>query len=169
MNQAKPILMIITGMIAWMSLAAPGFKTYTDRHNGFSLSYPRSWSVKGQAVSGTLIKADFLSPDKKSGLQVRLYQTRASDFYRFAEEYTERFLREMPRVSMLDSKFMEIAGYSGCEISFDGRARNGYFLKSYLLHLENCVFVFQCGTPFEDRYVNEPILDEMAQSFSKND
>jgi hypothetical protein len=150
-----------------LGLQAEGLeKRYHDLQNGFGLRYPASWSVKGQPRSRGLIKADLVSRDKLTGLQIRIYKNRFSDFPKFVAWYITQFEKDMAYPEQLSRQGKTIAGYEGCMLSFDGRRRNGYFLMSHLLSAKDRVFVFQSGTPFHSRYVYEPIIDRIVESFS---
>ncbi len=142
-----------------------GDGVYRDRRNGFSILYPQGWTVQGHPASANLIKADLTSEDGKTGLQIRIYRSGFEDFSRFVDWYIEQFLKEMPKTSLTDKLYRSIGDISGCEISFDGRRRNGYFLKSYLIPDGERVFVLQSGTPYAWKGRNEPILDSIADSF----
>lgn len=139
---------------------------YRDHQNGFEIAYPESWSVKGQPHSRGIIKADLLSRDQKTGLQIRIFKNNFSAFSEFVVWYSKQFEKDMAQPILLSQQDQNIAGFTGCRMSFDGRKRNGYFLINHLLQDKDRVFVFQSGTPYEQRSVNEPIIDAIAESFS---
>lgn len=142
-----------------------GTRLYRDRENGFCLQIPQDWSIRKHPQQDSLIKADLVSPDRLSGIQIRIYDPHFRSFNQFITWYTRRFLSDMPAVEPLGTEFREIAGLWTCELSFDARKRNGYFLKSTLVHTQNRIFVFQCGTPFSHRDIQTDVLDSIIDSF----
>lgn len=152
-----------------LGLQAEGLeKRYHDLQNGFEIRYPASWSVKGRPRSNGLIKADLVSGDKKTGVQIRIYQNRFADFSDFVDWYITQFEKDMADPELLSRQEKRIAGHEGCRLSFDGRRRNGYFLVTHLLSSGEDVFVFQSGTPFDSRSVYEPVLDRIVDSFIRD-
>lgn len=164
----------LLGRLAWIwlvlfcSLAVHSgdANLYRDRHNGFSIRYPEGWTVQGHPFSRNLIRADLVSADGKTGLQVRIYPSEFRAFSGFVAWYTEQFLREMPNTSLLDERYRSSGDFPVCTITFDGRRRNGYFLKSYLIWTGKRIFVLQGGTPYARKSRDEPLLDSIAASFS---
>jgi|GEM_PF-2799463 len=140
-------------------------KTHTDPNHSFQIRYPAGWKVIPAASSSELIRADLISPDQKNGIQIRLYPDRGLPLEDFSRWYVRQFIRDMQCPGIMDQRVYRRGNRKTAEISFDGRQRNGYFLKSYLLPRGNQVAVLQAGTPFARRHRVEPLLDAIARSF----
>jgi hypothetical protein len=168
-HPGQAFVSLVLAMVLLQNLVYPLSleKDYVDKKNNFSLRYPESWTVKGNPDSVNLIKADLLSADKKSGMQIRIYKNHYPSFSQFADWYREQFQREVSPCLLLTSHEHSIAGHPGYAFSFDGRKRNGYFLKSILLFDQDTVFVFQCGCRYFQKDLYEPLFDRIAASFTR--
>lgn len=160
-----PVQWLLIVLFGSMVVHSNTARIYRDRQNGFTIRFPQGWTVQGHPTSSSLIKADLVSEDGKTGLQIRIYPSRFQEFSGFVDWYTRQFQKEMPKTSLMDKDYRPIGAFPGCEIRFDARRRNGYFLKSHLIPDGKRVFVFQSGTPYAWKDKNEPLLDSIADSF----
>lgn len=161
----KVIILLLTTLTITFIFGYFLTQEYLDHQNRFSIKYPKDWTIKPSPHQKNLIKADIISQDKKTGLQIRIYSGKNYSLEEFTDWYIKQFIREMSAPVLLNKKYCLIGSQKGCQISFDGRLRNGYFLKSYIIPHREIMFVFQGGTPFKEKSRNEPILDAVARSF----
>lgn len=71
----------------------------------------------------------------------------------------------MKNPKLLSKSQFKGQGITGVAISFDGRKRNGYFLKSYVFPGKRFYYALQGGCPFKQKDTLEPELDKIAASF----
>jgi hypothetical protein len=139
---------------------------YHDNKNGFKIAQPNSsWKFTPKPNSKNLIKLDITHESGKYGLQVRFYKSSLEDLESFSKYYIESFEKDMKNPPMLENSKFVVQNLSGKAVSFDGRKRNGYFLKSYIFPAKNGWFVLQGGCPFSQKNSIEPELDAIAASF----
>lgn len=88
------------------------------------------------------------------------------DINSFLENYIIVFKKDM-NADLLDKKEIKIDGRQAWVLSFKGGRQKGFFLKSYILPIrsDNCIYIFQAGTPIYMREKIEPILNAIATSF----
>ncbi|MGM0599632.1 MAG: hypothetical protein ACQETH_07405 [Candidatus Rifleibacteriota bacterium] len=139
---------------------------YRDAVNGYSLKQPdKNWKFSPSHLSKNLIKLDITHKSGKYGLQVRVHQKNARNFAEFVDFYIDKFEKDMKNPPLLGQNDFEGQNVTGEAISFDGRQRNGYFLKSYVFPGERYYFALQGGCPYDRRKEIEPELDKIAASF----
>jgi hypothetical protein len=140
---------------------------YKDHINGFSIVQPDStWKFTPKAKSRDLIKLDITHESGKHGIQVRVHNSQKS-FEEFLQSYIVRFFKDMKNPPLIADEGFSAQNLVGRALSFDGRARNGYFLKSYVFPGKNKYFALQGGCLYEQKDRVEPILDQIAASLSE--
>jgi hypothetical protein len=152
-------LVLITDQFAF----AQSQKEFIDSQYGYSINHPSSW--KASIYRSGIVVANINSPDNKSGLQIRILNSK-KPIERFISDYIDDFKKSMKAV-FLDQGKKTYGSYNGFWMSF--RSDSGgklYFLKSYVIPTgDSRIFVFQAGTPFEQRNSDELIMDLIASSF----
>lgn len=140
---------------------------YHDAFNDFSLKQPgNDWKFSPAHRSRNLIKLDIAHKSGKYGLQVRVHEKRGRDFNRFIADYIKRFKSDMNDPELISQNDFSGKNILGKAISFDGRERNGYFLKSYVFSGKRFYYALQSGCPYVHKNELEPELDKIAASFS---
>lgn len=141
---------------------------YQDLFNGYSLKQPgENWRFSPTPRSNNLIKLDITHKSGKYGLQVRVHKKGSQSFEEFVRSYIDQFLSDMQNPDILEQKEFAAAGVIGTAVSFDGRKRNGYFLKSYVFPGNRFYYALQGGCPFDQKAQLESELDQIAATFSK--
>ena len=139
---------------------------YRDAVNGYSLKQPdQDWRFSPSHLSKDLIKLDITHKSNKYGLQVRVHNKYSRSFDEFVDFYVDNFKKDMKNPPVISHKDFSGANVTGKAIAFDGRKRNGYFLKSYVFPGEKFYYALQGGCPYDRRKELEPELDEIAASF----
>ena len=139
---------------------------YQDLLNSYSLRQPGdAWRLAPSHNSKNLVKLDITHASGKYGLQVRVYDNSGQDFAEFVKSYIAAFQKDMDNPDIIDQKDFAGDGVVGTAISFDGRKRNGYYLKSYVFPGQKFFYAIQGGCPFADKDILEPDLDEIAATF----
>ena len=165
------VLAGVPGLLFWVltgplsGQAGEDWTIYRDASCALELTVPPGWSAR-QHVDG-VVRADLLSPDGRSGLQVRLLPPSALTPEAYEAGYVASFQREMGNPPVLERQAWCVGVFKGFNISFDGRARNGYFLKSFVLLESDRVLVLQAGVPWSERGALEPVLDGIAASYRR--
>ena len=153
------------------SLSVVWAASFEDSENGYKLEYPLGWSaskMSEEVVKGNIFK------DKITGVQVRIYDKHNMSLDSYSKWFSSDFIKQMQdrwggivKVIKRDNTMM--AGYECIITSYDFTRGDGQlrFLKTYLFdHTGNKVYVLQCGTTMDERTVNEPIINSIANSFS---
>ena len=143
--------------------SAPGM--FTDVKNGYQIKPPDGWKVAHRPKSRDLVKLDINLESERSGLQVRVYPRRHATLDAFADWYAKDFAAQMTGSRLIDRRSRTLGANAVIMLRFDGSARNGYFLKTYLIEGKNCFYVMQSGCPFAARATIEPLLDALAATF----
>lgn len=139
---------------------------YLDRLNGYSIKQMGDdWKFSPSPNSNDLIKLSLTHKSGKYGLQVRVYNKGKLSFDEFVENYIKRFEKDMKNPELLDQGQFKGQGITGVAISFDGRQRNGYYLKSYVFPGKRFNYALQGGCSFKQKDTLEPELDKIAASF----
>lgn len=136
---------------------------FIDHQYRYSVKHPSDW--KASIYRSGIVVANINSPDNKSGLQIRILDSN-QPIDRFVNGYVTDFRKSMNAV-LLDQGENTYGPFHGYWATFQSD-RNGkrYFLKSYIIPAGGSrIFVFQSGTPFEQRNSGEIILDSIASSF----
>jgi len=145
------------------ALSQPGI--FSDSENHFRICHPDGWTLIPHPHSKDLVKLDINCEAKRSGLQVRVYSKRIHSLSSFADWYEQDFGKQMTGSKLLAREICTLGKNSVITLSFDGRARNGYFLKTYLIDGDHCFYAMQSGCPFKAKTEIEPLLDNLAASF----
>ncbi len=135
-----------------------------DSLNGYEINHPADWQVKPTPGSKSLVKLNMMDPTGKFGLQLRVYPSRNIEMEIFLDWYAKDFKKDMKDPIELARGDFNAGDAKGKFISFDGRKRNKYFLKSYLFANEKKVIVLQGGCPFIKKDTLEAELDKIAAS-----
>jgi hypothetical protein len=137
----------------------------------YSLRFPTGWRLTDHTARGGMIRADLVSPDGGSGLQVRLLETSGEDVDAFVERYVAAFVDDMRShwrgtVSVAGRRSLTVAGHRLVTVSLTHRRDDGsaWLLKQYLWFSPPQVVVLQAGTPLAERDRIEPVLDAIAAS-----
>lgn len=139
---------------------------FQDHLNGYSLRRPgKEWKFEPSPRSKDLIKLGITHKSGKYGLQVRIYQKNNLGFDEFLNQYIENFKNDMQNPAILSRSTFQGDGINGVAISFDGRKRNGYFLKSWVFPGDRFYYALQGGCLFAQKGKIEPELDKIAASF----
>jgi len=138
-------------------------RQFIDSQYGYSIDHPSSW--KASIYRSGIVVANINSPDNKSGLQIRILNSK-KPIERFISDYIDDFKKSMKAV-LFDQGKNTYGSYNGFWMSFrSDRSGKQYFLKSYIIPTgDSRIFVFQAGTPFEQRNSDAMILDSIASSF----
>jgi len=141
-----------------------------DRVNGYKLEYPDNWKTEEFFNSQDLVKANILK-DKVTGIQVRLESGRNLDFNGFKEWYVGDFINQMQgrwggSINIIDQGCVLLAGRTGYFFSLDmlREDKQRRFFKIFLIPDKKNILVLQCGTFFNERQQNEPIINAIAGS-----
>ncbi|MEW6710895.1 MAG: hypothetical protein AB1403_13800 [Candidatus Riflebacteria bacterium] len=139
---------------------------FIDAFNGYSLKQPgEDWKFTPTPRGKNLIKLDMVHKNGKFGLQVRVHEKSDQSFAEFATAYIDRFRAEMQNPEIISDSEFDGDGVTGRAVAFDGRERNGFYLKSYLFHGQKFFYALQGGCPFKQIEELEPELDKIAASF----
>lgn len=139
---------------------------YRDAVNGYRLEQPdKNWRFSPSHLSKNLIKLDITHKSDKYGLQVRVHKKNSRSFAEFVNFYVDKFEKDMKNPPVISRKDFSGINVTGKAIAFDGRKRNGYFLKSYIFPGERFYYALQGGCPYDRRQELEPELDKIAASF----
>jgi len=136
---------------------------FVDHHYRYSVKHPSDW--KASIYRSGIVVANINSPDNNSGLQIRILDSN-QPIDRFVSGYVTDYRKSMNAV-LIDQGKNAYGPFHGYWATFQSD-RNGkrYFLKSYIIPAgDNRIFVFQSGTPFEQRNSCEITLDSIASSF----
>lgn len=139
---------------------------FQDRLNRYTLQQPgEAWKFSPSPRSKNLIKLDITHKSGKYGMQVRVHRKGQQSFDDFVSFYIARFKQDMQDPEILNQRSFAGEGVAGVAITFDGRQRNGYFLKSYVFPGARFYYAIQGGCPFDRKDELEPELDKIAASF----
>ncbi|MBI4707475.1 MAG: hypothetical protein HY761_06075 [Candidatus Omnitrophica bacterium] len=143
-----------------------------DKVNNYRVDYPSDWSAQSTPNSTDVIKAQIIK-DNQTGLQVRIDYNRYGDWSQFVDNYIKRFIGDMQghwqgKAAILEKRYDTINGHEVAIVSIDflrGDSQR-FFFKHYLWPHGNKVYLIQSGTPFENRFRYEPVIDSIARSFN---
>ena len=137
----------------------------------YSLRYPEGWRLTDATARGGMIRADLVSPDGGSGLQVRIQETSGEEVDAFVDRYVAAFVDDMRghwrgTLTVSGRRDLTVAGHRLVTVDLVHRRDDGssWLLKQYLWFAPPQVVILQAGTPLEQRTVNEPVLDAIASS-----
>jgi hypothetical protein len=139
----------------------------------YTFGYPAGWRLSDTTGERGLIRADLVSPDGSSGLQVRVQETAGADVDAFVDRYLERFVEDMNghwpgTLTQVSRSSVVVAGHRMVTVALVHRRDDGsaWLLKQYLWFAPAQVVILQAGTPLEERHRVEPVLDGIAASLS---
>ena len=142
------------------------------RDGFYRLRYPAGWRVERHG--GGLIRADIVSPDGGSGVQVRLRDLGDADPGSFARRHLDRFAADMVghwqgRLEPLGRDRVRVGGGELFEAAMIHHRPDGsaWLLKEYLWFADEGVVILQAGTPLASRTRVEPLLDGIAMSLQR--
>jgi len=136
---------------------------FIDHEFGYAIKHPFAW--KASIHRSGVVAANINSPDNKSGLQIRIYNSN-TPIEKFVRAYIMDFKKSMKATS-LDQGTDMYGPFQGHWATFhSNRGGKQYFLKSYIIPTNNSrIFVFQSGLPFAQKSSGEVTLDSIAASF----
>jgi len=155
-------------------LGAYGFAlaaSFEDQENSYKLEYPLGWNAS--KMPEEIVKANIFK-DQVTGVQVRIYDSHNMPLDSYSKWFAGDFIKQMQgrwggSIKIIEQKAISIAGTQGIVISYDftrGDAKTR-FLKTYLFSRSPAkVYILQCGTTKDERPINEPLINSIADSFS---
>lgn len=170
MRLLKTGFILILFSVIWFKAAQA--VTLEDSVNGYKLEHPLDWGATTFPNSTDLVKANIFK-DSVTGVQVRIDSLRGMDFDSFVKWYNDDFMKQMQGrwegvIEIIEQKNIFLAGQNCSVTAFDLKRGDGQrrFFKVYLIPYAGKVYVMQCGSAFDTRSNNEPIIDSIASSFS---
>jgi len=150
---------------------SPSPSLLVDDWGGYEVAVPEGWRLKDHTHTKNWIRADLVR-SKTCGLQIRVYRDNAKPFDAFVDDFAETFIEEMEghwggEIREESRRFGAIGIHDGCRMALVHTRRDGqeWLFLEYLWPREDRVVLFQCGTLLEDRYSDEPSLDNLAATF----
>lgn len=145
--------------------------TFRDKGGGYQIQYPSNWTLDDKTAANQMIRAN-IGQGESVGFQIRMYDDVEKEFDKYVDWYAEQFIEDMQghwggEMFQAGRGHGLIGKHPGSRLSFILNRQDGekWFFKHYLWPQDTRVIVLQCGTPVEVRQQNEPVLDEIAETF----